>query len=317
MQVLGSAVNPVLREGNSDRRVAAPVKAYAAKNPHKMGAWSAASKTHVATMTEGDFYGSEQSATVAAASDVRIELVPAAGGAPVVLKASTKLEANEMIDASFMSARHLKAFLDTEVADARATNTMLSAHLKATMMKISDPIMFGHIVRCYYAPLFETHGALLEKAGFNPNNGIGHLYDCMGALSAPDTAAIEATIADIYKTGPGLAMVDSDRGITNLHVPSDVIIDASMPCVVRDSGKMWNAANELEDTKAIIPDRCYGPFYQARSGRRSADAAQTQRRRRADAEQTHCRRSADAVYHPRPLLQPLPDKPLRCCNLVC
>jgi len=262
-KVLGSAVNPVLREGNSDRRVAAPVKAYAAKNPHKMGKWSADSKTHVATMKEGDFYGSEQTATVAAASDVRIELVPAAGGAPVVLKASTKLEAHEMIDASFMSIRHLKTFLATEVADARATNTMLSAHLKATMMKISDPIMFGHIVKSYYAPLFATHGAAMEKAGFNPNNGIGHLYDCMGALSAADKAAVEASIADIYKAGPGLAMVDSDRGITNLHVPSDVIIDASMPCVVRDSGKMWNAANELEDTKAIIPDRCYGPFYQA------------------------------------------------------
>jgi isocitrate dehydrogenase len=168
-----------------------------------------------------------------------------------------------MIDASFMSIKHLKAFLSAEVADARATNTMLSAHLKATMMKISDPIMFGHIVKSYYAPLFEAHGAALEKAGFNPNNGIGHLYDCMGALSAADKAAVEATIAGVYKAGPGLAMVDSDRGITNLHVPSDVIIDASMPCVVRDSGKMWNAANELEDTKAIIPDRCYGPFYQA------------------------------------------------------
>jgi isocitrate dehydrogenase len=262
-KVLGSAVNPVLREGNSDRRVAAPVKAYAAKNPHKMGQWSADSKTHVATMTEGDFYGSEQSVTVDAASDVRIELVPEAGGAPVVLKQSTKLEAHEMIDASFMSAKHLKAFLAAEVADARDTGTMLSAHLKATMMKISDPIMFGHIVRAYYAPLFESHGALLAKAGFNPNNGIGHLYDRLGALSPAESAAVEASIAQIYEDGPRLAMVDSDRGITNLHVPSDVIIDASMPCVVRDSGKMWNADNALEDTKALIPDRCYGPFYQA------------------------------------------------------
>jgi isocitrate dehydrogenase len=262
-KVLGSAVNPVLREGNSDRRVAAPVKAYAAKNPHKMGKWTPTSKTHVVTMTDGDFYGSEQSVTMEKASDVRIELVPAAGGEPVVLKPSTPLMAGEVIDSSFMSVSKLKTFLAAEVADARANGVMLSAHLKATMMKISDPIMFGHIVRVYYADVFEKHGALLEKAGFNPNNGIGHLYDSMGKLSDAEKATIEATIADIYQAGPGLAMVDSDRGITNLHVPSDVIIDASMPCVVRDSGKMWNANNELEDTKAIIPDRSYGPFYQA------------------------------------------------------
>merc|ERR1719271_2136520 len=162
-----------------------------------------------------------------------------------------------------MSCKHLKTFLAAEIADARGKGLMVSAHLKATMMKISDPIMFGHIVRSYYAPLFEQHAALLDKAGFNPNNGVGHLYDKMGNLSEAEKAAVEGTIAEIYAAGPGLAMVDSDRGITNLHVPSDVIIDASMPCVVRDSGKMWNADDKLEDTKAIIPDRCYATMYQA------------------------------------------------------
>jgi len=262
-KVLGSAVNPVLREGNSDRRVAQPVKEYAAKNPHKMGKWSSESRTHVAHMNGGDFYASEQSTTMSKATDVRIELVPATGGEPIVLKKSTPLEAGEVIDSSFMSVAKLKDFLAAEVADAREKGLMLSAHLKATMMKISDPIMFGHIVRAYYAPLFEKHGALIEKSGFKPNNGIGHLYDTMSSLSEEERSAIEETISGIYKAGPGLAMVDSDRGITNLHVPSDIIIDASMPVVVRDSGKMWNANNELEDTKAIIPDRCYATMYQA------------------------------------------------------
>ena len=197
-KVLGSAVNPVLREGNSDRRVAGPVKAYAQKRPHKMGSWEPQSKTHVAHMSDGDFFSSELSATMSDATSVRIELHPTSG-APQVLKAETKLEAKEVIDASRMSVAKLRSFFEESLQSAASKDLMVSLHLKATMMKISDPIMFGHIVKSYYAPLFETHGAALEKAGFNPNNGIGHLYDCMGALSAADQAAVEATIAGVYK----------------------------------------------------------------------------------------------------------------------
>jgi isocitrate dehydrogenase len=261
-KVLGSAVNPVLREGNSDRRVAGPVKAYAQKNPHKMGKWASDSKTYVAHMSEGDFFSSEQSTIMAAAGSVRIEMVPKSGAA-VTLKESVALEEGEVIDASRMSLSKLSSFLFAEFADAKKKNLMVSLHLKATMMKVSDPIMFGVAVRAYFAPLFEKHGDALAKLEFNPNNGLGELVDKLATLSADERAPIDAALAQCYAIQPGLAMVDSDNGITNLHVPSDVIIDASMPCVVRDSGKMWNAAGELEDTKAIIPDRCYATMYQA------------------------------------------------------
>jgi len=260
-KVLGSAVNPVLREGNSDRRVAGPVKAYAQKNPHKMGKWDTNSKTHVAHMSDGDFYSSEQSHVMGSAGSVRIELH--ADGATTVLKQEVKLEAGEIIDASRMSTKKLSAFLFAELEAAKAADLMVSLHLKATMMKVSDPIMFGYAVKAFFAPLFAEHGDKLAAIGFNPNNGIGALADKVSALSDADKAAVEASLAECYAMRPGLAMVDSDRGITNLHVPSDVIIDASMPVVVRDSGKMWNKDNQLEDTKCIIPDRCYATMYQA------------------------------------------------------
>uniref|UniRef100_A0A7S3BI68 Isocitrate dehydrogenase (NADP(+)) n=1 Tax=Haptolina ericina TaxID=156174 RepID=A0A7S3BI68_9EUKA len=262
-KVLGSAVNPVLREGNSDRRVAGPVKAYAQKNPHKMGKWTPESKTYVAHMSEGDFYSSEQSSVMASAGSVRIEMAPKSGAPTVTLKPEVALEAGEVIDASRMSIAKLSSFLFKELDDAKEKNLMVSLHLKATMMKVSDPIMFGVAVRAYFAPLFEKHADALDKLGFNPNNGLGELMDKLGGLSEAEAAPIEATLAECYAARPGLAMVDSDRGITNLHVPSDVIIDASMPVVVRDSGKMWNKDGELEDTKAIIPDRCYATMYQA------------------------------------------------------
>jgi len=260
-KVLGSAVNPVLREGNSDRRVAGPVKAYAQKNPHKMGKWASDSKTYVAHMSDGDWYSSEQSHVMSAAGSVRIELH--ADGAPVVLKPEVKLEAGEVIDSSRMSTAKLSQFLFAELDDAKAKELMVSLHLKATMMKVSDPIMFGYAVKAYFAPLFAAHADKLAAIGFNPNNGIGDLADKIGSLPEADKAAVEASLAECYALRPGLAMVDSDRGITNLHVPSDVIIDASMPVVVRDSGKMWNKDNALEDTKCIIPDRCYATMYQA------------------------------------------------------
>jgi len=260
-KVLGSAVNPVLREGNSDRRVAGPVKAYAQKNPHKMGKWASDSKTYVAHMKEGDFYSSEQSHVMGAAGSVRIELH--GEGAPTVLKPEVKLEAAEVIDSSRMSTKKLQEFLFAELDDAKAKELMVSLHLKATMMKVSDPIMFGVAVKAYFKPLFDKHGDALAAAGFNPNNGIGALADALKGLDAPAKSAIEASLAECYAMRPGLAMVDSGRGITNLHVPSDVIIDASMPCVVRDSGKMWNKDDALEDVKCIIPDRCYATMYQA------------------------------------------------------
>ena len=260
-KVLGSAVNPVLREGNSDRRAAASVKQFARKHPHKMGAWSADSKTHVAHMNAGDFYGSEKSLTVAEAGTVRIELV-ADDGKITVLKEKTTLKASEIIDACVMNRRALRAFYEEQMADAKKQGVLLSLHLKATMMKISDPIMFGHAVTVYYQDVFDKHAAVIKELGVNVNNGLGDLYAKIAKLPEAQRAQIEADIQAVYKTRPELAMVNSDKGITNLHVPSDVIVDASMPAMIRDSGKMWGTDGKLHDTKAMIPDRCYARIYQ-------------------------------------------------------
>jgi len=261
-KVLGSAVNPVLREGNSDRRVAQAVKEYAQAHPHKLGAWSGDSRTHVAHMQDGDFYGSEQSHTLDAADDLRIELVDAEGSVKV-LKDSVPVQAGEVVDASRMSRAALRSFYAAAVADARKSGVLLSLHLKATMMKISDPILFGHAVEIYFADLFEKHAATFSELGVNPRNGFGDVLSKLNRLPADQRATIEADIAATYAAGPKLAMVDSDRGITNLHVPNDVIIDASMPAALRSSGKMWGPDGELHDTKAMIPDRCYAGIYQA------------------------------------------------------
>jgi isocitrate dehydrogenase len=260
-KVLGSAVNPVLREGNSDRRAAASVKQYARKHPHKMGAWSADSKTHVAHMSADDFYGSEKSVTVSNAGAVRIELV-ADDGKTTVLKEKITLKADEVIDACVMSRRALRAFYAEQMADAKQQGVLLSLHLKATMMKISDPIMFGHAVTVYYKDVFDKHAAVIKQLGVNVNNGLGDLYAKITTLPEAQRAEIEADIQAVYKTRPELAMVNSDKGITNLHVPSDVIVDASMPAMIRDSGKMWGTDGKLHDTKAMIPDRCYARIYQ-------------------------------------------------------
>ncbi|MFT4098885.1 MAG: NADP-dependent isocitrate dehydrogenase, partial [Rhodoblastus sp.] len=261
-KVLGSAVNPVLREGNSDRRAAGAVKQYARNNPHKMGAWSKDSKSHVAHMSGGDFYGSEISTTVPAATNVRIELV-GADGKTTVLKAKTALDAGEVIDAATMSARALRAFYAAEIADAKAKDVLFSLHLKATMMKVSDPIMFGHAVSVFFKDALDKNADTLKKLGVNLNNGFGDLLTKIAGLPEGERKAIEADIAAVYAKQPGLAMVNSDKGITNLNVPSDVIVDASMPAMIRDSGKMWNAAGKLADTKATIPDRCYATIYEA------------------------------------------------------
>lgn len=260
-KVLGSAVNPVLREGNSDRRVALPVKQYAKKHPHSMGAWSKDSKTHVAHMTEGDFYGSEQSIVIETPTQVRIELEDE-NGQQHVLKAKTSLLVGEVIDASVMSKRALRAFYAEQIADAKTNNVMLSLHLKATMMKVSDPIMFGHAVEVYFKDLFEKYAATFAQLGVDVKNGLGDVYSKIQNLDDDERLAIEDDILTIYAQQPGLAMVDSDKGITNLHVPSDVIVDASMPAMIRSSGKMWDAKGELRDTKAMIPDRCYAGIYQ-------------------------------------------------------
>jgi isocitrate dehydrogenase len=260
-KVLGSAVNPVLREGNSDRRAAPSVKQYARKHPHKMGAWSADSKTHVSHMSGGDFYGSEKSVTVEDAGSFRIEFV-GEDGTIAVLKEKTPYKAGEVIDAAVMSKRQLREFFAAQIKDAKDKGVLLSLHLKATMMKVSDPIMFGHAVSVYFKDVFEKHAATLEKLGVNPNNGLGDLYAKIASLPEAERAAIEADIQAVYKTHPELAMVNSDKGITNLHVPSDVIVDASMPAMIRDSGKMWGRDGKLHDTKAIIPDRSYARVYQ-------------------------------------------------------
>ncbi|MCL4114057.1 UNVERIFIED_CONTAM: hypothetical protein GTU68_043575 [Idotea baltica] len=259
-KVMGSAVNPVLREGNSDRRAPAAVKKYAQANPHSMGAWSADSQSHVATMSSGDFRHNEQAATVAQATTARIEFVGAGG--TTVLKEVPLID-GEIIDGTFMSKAALDAFLAEQVADARESGVLFSLHMKATMMKVSDPIIFGHGVRAYFNELFADHGAALEAADADPNNGLGNVLASLDAVDAETRSAIESAVAAAYERGPSLAMVDSDRGITNLHVPSDVIIDASMPAMIRTSGQMWNADGELQDAKAVIPDSSYADLYSA------------------------------------------------------
>jgi len=261
-KIKGSAVNPVLREGNSDRRAPLSVKNYARKHPHKMGPWTADSKSHVAHMDGGDFYGSEKSTTIATAGDVKIELT-ANDGTKTVLKEKTPVKVGEIIDASVLSTAKLRSFLEAQIADAKAQDVLFSVHLKATMMKVSDPVIFGHVVSVFYKDVLARHADALKQVGFNPNNGIGDLYAKIVALPADQQEAIKADIQAAYKVLPALAMVNSDRGITSLHVPSDVIVDASMPAMIRDSGKMWNAAGNLQDAKAIIPDRCYAGVYQA------------------------------------------------------
>lgn len=260
-KIKGSAVNPVLREGNSDRRAPLSVKNYARKNPHKMGAWAADSKSHVAHMSSGDFYGSEKSVLIAEAGSVKIELV-ADDGSVKVLKETTNVLAGEIIDASVLSKNALRAFITAEIEDAKTKGVLFSVHLKATMMKVSDPIIFGHFVSVYYAPVLEKHAAVLKDLGVDLNNGLGDLYAKIKSLPVEQQNEIEGDIAALYAVRPELAMVNSDKGITNLHVPSDVIVDASMPAMIRDSGKMWNADGKLQDTKACIPDRCYAGVYQ-------------------------------------------------------
>ncbi|PCK10110.1 MAG: isocitrate dehydrogenase (NADP(+)) [Alteromonadaceae bacterium] len=260
-KIKGSAVNPVLREGNSDRRAPGAVKQYARTNPHSMGAWSKDSKTHVASMSDGDFYGSEQSTTVASACSVTIEFTDE-DGTKTPLKEGLALLEGEIIDASVMSCQALQAFLRKEIAEANKQEILLSLHLKATMMKVSDPIIFGHAVKVYYAEVFQKHAALIKELGVDVNNGIGDLYTKIATLSEEQRQTIEADLQAVYAAQPALAMVDSDKGITNLHVPSDIIIDASMPAAIRSSGMMWNGEGKLQDTKAIIPDRCYAGVYQ-------------------------------------------------------
>jgi isocitrate dehydrogenase len=261
-KVLGSAVNPVLREGNSDRRAPKAVKDYARKHPHSMGAWSPNSKTRVGTMGgKGDFFSNEKSVTVSAATDVQIELV-SKDGSTRTLKESTPLKAGEIIDATFISKQSLTSFLDAQVAAAKADGVLLSLHMKATMMKVSDPIIFGHAVKVFFKDLIAKHAATLDALGVDFNNGFGDLVAKIAKLPAYQKAAIEADIQAAYAQGPALAMVNSDKGITNLHVPSDVIVDASMPAMIRSSGQMWNADGKLQDTLAVIPDSSYAGVYQ-------------------------------------------------------
>ncbi len=261
-RVKGSAVNPVLREGNSDRRAPKAVKEYARKNPHRMGKWSADSKSHVSTMSAGDFFHNEKSVTVPAETTVKIEHV-AADGTVTVLKEGLGLLAGEVIDGTFMSKKALVKFLQEQIDDARDKGILFSLHMKATMMKVSDPIIFGHAVQVFFKDLFDKHAATLDEIGVDPNNGFGDVLAKIEGLPADKQAEIRADIEAIYAKGPALAMVDSDRGITNLHVPNDVIIDASMPAMIRTSGQMWNAKGETQDTKATIPDSSYAGVYQA------------------------------------------------------
>ncbi len=260
-KIKGSAVNPVLREGNSDRRAPASVKQYARKNPHSMGAWSSSSKSHVAHMTAGDFYGSEQSATMAADDVLKISLQQADGSVKV-LKEKVAVLAGEVVDATFMSVKALRDFYAAEVESAKAQGVLFSLHLKATMMKVSDPIMFGHAVKVFYKEIFAKYAATFDKLGVDVNNGIGDLYAKLPQLPQAEQDAIVADIKALYASKPAMAMVNSDKGITNLHVPSDVIIDASMPAMIRSSGQMWGPDGQLHDTKAVIPDRCYAGVYQ-------------------------------------------------------
>jgi isocitrate dehydrogenase len=259
-KILGSAVNPVLRQGNSDRRAPLSVKQFSKKHPHKMGAWTRDSKTHVAHMSAGDFYGSEKSATMKKATELRIEFI-AGDGKVTVLKKKLELLEGEVIDATAMNVRALRKFYEEQIEDAKKSGVLLSLHLKATMMKISDPVMFGHAVSVFYKDVFEKHAAVLKDLGVSANNGLGDLYAKIKKLPEAKRAEIEADIQAVYKNRPALAMVDSDKGITNLHVPSDIIVDASMPVVIRDSGRMWGPDGKLHDTKAMIPDRCYATTY--------------------------------------------------------
>ncbi len=258
--VLGSAVNPVLREGNSDRRAPASVKAFARKHPHPMDKWSQASSTHVAHMRDGDFYHSEKSVTVEQAGNLKIELI-ADDGAVTVLREAVPVEDGEVVDGMFMSVARLRRFLDEEYEGARRADLLASLHMKATMMKVSDPIIFGHAVEVYYQDAFDKHRATFDELGVNPNLGLGSVLDKVGTLSFSLKNEIEADLRKCHESRPGLAMVDSDKGITNLHVPSDIIVDASMPAMIRVGGKMWSADGNLRDTKAIIPDSCYATIY--------------------------------------------------------
>jgi isocitrate dehydrogenase len=259
-KVIGSAVNPVLREGNSDRRAPKAVKNYARKHPHSMGAWSADSKTHVAHMTGGDFYGSEQSVSIPEATTFKI-VFEAKDGTTKVLKDTTPLKASEIIDSSVMNLNSLKKFIANEIEDAKAKNVLFSVHLKATMMKVSDPIIFGAIVDVFFADVFEKYAELFKELGVNTKNGLGDVYTKISGH--PKQAEVETALTEAMAKGPAIAMVNSDKGITNLHVPSDVIVDASMPAMIRTSGQMWNAEGKPQDTKAIIPDRCYAGIYTA------------------------------------------------------
>ncbi|MEH0742383.1 NADP-dependent isocitrate dehydrogenase [Vibrio cholerae] len=261
-KIKGSAVNPVLREGNSDRRAPLSVKNYAKKNPHSMGAWSKESKSHVSSMDDKDFFGSEKSVTVEHATKVTIEFV-AKDGSTKQLKAPFALQDKEIIDCAVMNKNALVAYFEQEIADAKQKDVLLSLHMKATMMKVSDPVIFGHAVKVYYKDVFAKYGELFEKLGVDVNNGIGDVYSKIEALPQDQKAEIEAALQAVYETQPPLAMVDSDRGITNLHVPSDIIVDASMPAMLRASGQMWGPDGKQKDTKAMIPDRSYAGIYQA------------------------------------------------------
>jgi isocitrate dehydrogenase len=261
-KVLGSAVNPVVREGNSDRRSPLSVKAFARKHPQKLGAWSADIKTHVAHMTGGDFYGSETSVTINKPEEVRYEFV-AADGTVTLLKKKMALREGEIVDTCVMNVRALRSFYEEQIEDARRQSLLLSLHIKTTMMKVSDPVLFGHAVSVYFRPVFEKHAATFKQLGVNPDNGLGDLYAKIRSLPADKKAEIENDIQAVYAIRPPLAMVDSDRGITNLHVPSDVIIDASMPAMIRDSGRMWGPDGKMHETKAMLPDRCYSTIYKA------------------------------------------------------
>ena len=260
-KIKGSAVNPVLREGNSDRRAPRAVKNYAKKNPHSMGAWSSTSKTHVATMGEGDFQANEKSLTLNDATEVQVKLVTNQGD--TILKEKIALQAGEIIDATVLSKKALLNFLENEIEDAKNTGVLFSVHLKATMMKVSDPIIFGHVVETYFKPVFEKYAATFEKLGISPNDGLAVLYQKIEKLPNDEQEAIIQDLNQVMENGPDLAMVNSEKGITNLHVPSDIIIDASMPAMIRNSGKMWNSEGNLEDTKAVIPDSSYAGIYTA------------------------------------------------------
>ncbi len=260
-KIKGSAVNPVLREGNSDRRAPRAVKEYAKNNPHFMGKWSADSKSHVATMEAGDFKANEQSVTISEATTVRIEHV-SSDDQTTILKDNLALLAGEVIDGTAMNLKALLNFLETQVVDAKAKGVLYSLHMKATMMKVSDPIIFGHAVRVFYNDVFKNHATVLEDLGVDVNNGFGDLIEKIEELSADQKAAIDADIKAAYAKGPDMAMVNSDKGITNLHVPSDIIIDASMPAMIRQSGQMWNWDGKTQDTKAVIPDSSYASLYE-------------------------------------------------------